>query len=77
MADDPLQDIGERGLAAHTFNAPDQTGSHRVVATAMLVTFTAIFISRGWWKTIRDFVLSKTHGPAEVSPPGGSSGKSK
>lgn len=70
-SDDPIVDTATRGSVAHAFDAPDRTGQHRVVATAMLVTFTVIFISRGWWKNIRDWVTEKTHGPTQQSKPGG------
>jgi hypothetical protein len=57
-------------VVAGEFHAEDRTNQHRVVATAMLVTFGVIFISQGWWKKIQDFVAGKTHGTT-VAPPGG------
>jgi hypothetical protein len=66
--------LGGRAVSAgagHELQNPDLTGHHRIVATAMLVTFGVLFISQGWWKSIRDWVTEKTHGPAKVSKPGG------
>jgi hypothetical protein len=59
---------------AHEANAEDRTGAHRLVATAMLGTFLIVAISQNWWMHLRDFITSKTHGPAAVTPPGGGSG---
>lgn len=62
------------GLASaskHEFNAEQRTSSHRLVATAMIITFLTVAISQNWWKHLRDFIATKTHGPAEKSKQGG------
>lgn len=57
--------------AKHEFTAEDRTGAHRLVATAMIITFLTVAISQDWWKHLRDFVATKTHGPAPKAKPGG------
>jgi hypothetical protein len=59
-------------LAQRSFTAEDRIGHHRLVATAMLVTFGVIFISQNWWKSVRNFIEEKTHGASsQVTKPGG------
>lgn len=57
--------------AKHEFTAEDRTGAHRLVATAMIITFLTVAISQDWWKHVRDFIATKTHGPAPKAKPGG------
>ena len=58
-------------IAQHELNAEDRTSSHRLVATGMLITFIVVAVSQNWWKHLRDFVSTKTHGPAKPAKPGG------
>lgn len=62
---------GVGAAAKHEFTAEDRTNAHRLVATSMIIVFLVVAISQNWWKHLRDFVSTKTHGPATVTPPGG------
>jgi hypothetical protein len=59
------------GAAKHEFDPEERTNSHRLVATAMIVTFLVVAISQDWWKHLRDFIATKTHGPATETTSGG------
>jgi hypothetical protein len=73
LPDDESREIPPvvKAAASHEFNAEDRTNAHRLVATAMIITFVVVAISQNWWKHLRDFVSTKTHGTATKANPGG------
>jgi hypothetical protein len=58
-------------LAGAEFDAADRTNAHRLVATGMMITFLTVAISQDWWKHLRDWVATKTHGASKPAPSGG------
>jgi hypothetical protein len=66
----PALKSGAGSAAGHEFQSEDLTGKHRVVATAMLITFLTVFISQNWWKKMQDFITQKTHGTTKTNPGG-------